>query len=42
MMGGHDGNYLESVESFRFDRLTWEELPEMEEERYLASAEVLC
>ena len=41
VMGGHNGNYLKSVESFRFDRFTWEELPEMKEERYLASAEVL-
>ena len=41
VMGGYNGNYLKSVESFRFDRFTWEELPEMKEERYLASAEVL-
>ena len=43
-MGGYDetGNYLKSVESFRFDRRTWEELPEMKEERYMATAGVVC
>ena len=42
VMGGYDegGNYLKSVESFRFDRFTWEELPEMKEERYMATAGV--
>jgi hypothetical protein len=42
-MGGCDekGNYLKSVESFRFDRFTWEELAEMHEERYKATA-VVC
>ena len=44
VMGGYDetGNYLKSVESFRFDRRTWEELPEMNEERYMATAGVVC
>ena len=43
VMGGkdEDGNYLKSVESFRFDRFTWEELPEMKEERYMATADVV-
>ena len=43
VMGGYDekGNYLKSVESFRFDRFTWEELEEMHEERYEATA-VVC
>jgi hypothetical protein len=43
VMGGCDekGNYLKSVESFRFDRFTWEELEEMHEERYEATA-VVC
>ena len=44
VMGGKDkrGNYLKSVESFRFDRFTWEELPDMREERFMATAGVLC
>ena len=44
VMGGKNegGNYLKSVESFRFDRFTWEELPDMREERYMATAGVLC
>ncbi len=43
VMGGRDkeGNFLKTVESFRFDRFTWEELPEMLEARYLATA-VVC
>ena len=43
VMGGKDeaGNYLKSVESFRFDRFTWEELPDMREERFDATAGVL-
>ena len=43
VMGGrHDeGNYLKSAESFRFDRFTWEELPEMQEVRLGATA-VVC
>ena len=42
VMGGQDerGNYLKSVESFRFDRYTWEELPEMHEARYRATVAV--
>jgi hypothetical protein len=41
-MGGKDGRkYLKSVESFRFDRFTWEELADMREERYIATA-VAC
>jgi hypothetical protein len=43
VMGGRDGkeNALKSVESFRFDRGTWEELPEMHDERCFATA-VVC
>ena len=43
IMGGKDEkeNYLKSVECFRFDRYTWEELPEMHEERCWATA-VVC
>ena len=43
VMGGRDeeGNYLKSAESFRFDRFTWEELPEMQEARWGATA-VVC
>ena len=43
VMGGEDeeGNYLKSAESFRFDRFTWEELPEMQEARCDATA-VVC
>ena len=43
VMGGkdEDGNCLKSVESFRFDRFTWEELPEMKEERHMATASVV-
>jgi hypothetical protein len=43
VMGGRDGNGndLKSVESFRFDRRTWEELPEMHDARYFATA-VVC
>jgi hypothetical protein len=38
---GETGNYLKSVESFRFDRFTWEEIPEMKEARFGATA-VVC
>ena len=43
VMGGEDekGNCLKSAESFRFDRFTWEELPEMLEARWAATA-VVC
>ena len=43
VMGGKDeeGNYLRSVESFGFDSYTWQDLPEMHEARYLATA-VVC
>ena len=43
VMGGEDesGNALKSVESFRFDRYAWHELPEMHEARYCATA-VVC
>jgi N-acetylneuraminic acid mutarotase len=43
VIGGRDetGNYMKSVESFRFDRFTWEELPEMDEARFGATA-VVC
>ena len=41
VMGGKgERNDLKSVESFRFDRYTWEELPEMDEERYMVTAAV--
>ena len=44
VMGGkdEDGKYLKSAESFRFDRFTWEELPDMTEERFNATGDVLC
>jgi hypothetical protein len=42
VMGGKDErNYLNSVESFRFDRYSWEELPSMHEAKWLATAAVL-
>ena len=43
VMGGKDGRKddLKSVECFRFDRYTWEELPEMHEARFWATA-VVC
>ena len=43
VMEGRDekGNYLKSVEGFRFDRNSWEELPSMHEARYRAAA-VVC
>jgi hypothetical protein len=43
VMGGMDkrGKYLKSVERFRFDRYSWQELPEIQEARYLATA-VVC
>ena len=43
VMGGRDErrDYLESVEGFRFDRNTWEELPAMHEARAWATAAVL-
>ena len=43
VMGGSDesGNSLRSVESFRFDRKSWEELPPMHKARYQATA-VTC
>ena len=43
VMGGQDGrgNYLKSVEGFRFDRNSWEELPPMHEGRCWATA-VVC
>ena len=42
VIGGYDGrNILKSVESFRFDRYSWEELPEMHEARRRATA-VAC
>ncbi|CAB4029349.1 kelch repeat and K+ channel tetramerization domain containing [Paramuricea clavata] len=43
VMGGRDerGKYLKSVECFQFDRYSWQELPEMREVRYCATA-VVC
>ena len=43
VMGGQDdkGKYLKSVECFQFDRYSWQELPEMREARYCATA-VVC
>ena len=42
VMGGMDeiGRYLKTVEAFRFDRNTWEELPAMHEPRCWATAAV--
>ena len=43
VMGGKDegDNFLKSVESFRFDSYSWQDLPDMQEERYCATA-VVC
>jgi N-acetylneuraminic acid mutarotase len=43
VMGGQDerGKCLKSVECFQFDRNSWQELPEMREARYFATA-VVC
>jgi hypothetical protein len=43
VMGGKDerGTFLKSVEGFRFDTYSWQELPELHEERYCATA-VVC
>jgi hypothetical protein len=43
VMGGisERRNYLKSVECFQFDRYSWQELPEMQEARYFATA-VVC
>ena len=43
VMGGKDegGNFLKSVESFRFDSYCWQELSEMREGRNLATA-IVC
>ena len=43
VMGGQDegGNFLTSVESFTFDHYGWDELPQMHEPRYWATA-VAC
>ncbi len=43
VLGGADerGNDLKSVEGFSFERFSWHELPDMNEERYLATAVVI-
>ena len=43
VMGGKDekGNFLKSLESFRFDNYSWQDVPDMHEARYLATA-VVC
>ena len=43
VLGGIDerGNYLKSVEGFSFDRYTWEELPDMNEDRVWSTAVVI-
>ena len=43
VLGGKDEkwNYLKSVERFSFDRYTWEELPDMKEPRFFATAVVI-
>jgi hypothetical protein len=43
VLGGWDerGNDLKSVEGFGFERFSWEELPEMKEGKYLATAVVI-
>ncbi|WP_395239397.1 kelch repeat-containing protein, partial [Salmonella sp. s54412] len=40
VMGGKDerGNNINSVESFSFDRYSWEDLPPMNEARFAATA----
>jgi hypothetical protein len=43
VLGGMDerGNHLKSVESFNFERFSWQELPEMKEARYQATAVII-
>jgi hypothetical protein len=43
VLGGNDerGNNLKSVEGFNFERFSWEELPDMNEIRWLATAVVI-
>ena len=43
VLGGRDerGDKLKSVEGFSFERFSWEELPDMNETRYLATAIVI-
>ena len=43
VLGGRDerGNGLKSVEGFNFERFSWQELPEMKEDRYLAALTVV-
>ena len=43
VLGGRDEKWydLKSVEGFSFDRYTWEELPDMKESRYFATAVVI-
>ena len=43
VLGGMDEreNQLKSVEGFSFERFSWEEFPDMNEERYLATAVVI-
>ena len=43
VMGGKDGeeNFLNSVEGFKFDSFSWQELPGMQQKRYVAPA-VAC
>jgi hypothetical protein len=35
------GEFLKSVEGFNFERFSWQELPDMKEKRYLATAVVI-
>jgi hypothetical protein len=43
VLGGRDEryHYLKSVEGFNFERFSWEELPDMKETRWLATAVVI-
>ncbi|CAB4024673.1 RING finger 151-like isoform X1 [Paramuricea clavata] len=43
VLGGMDerGNRLKSVEGFNFERFSWQEFPEMKEDRYLATTVVI-
>ena len=38
VLGGYSGQELKTVESFNFERYTWEELPEMSQARYRHTA----
>jgi hypothetical protein len=43
VLGGMDerGWFMKSVEGFNFERFSWQELPDMKEKRYWATAVVI-